>query len=381
MKLRIARYTQNYKSVFIWLLVFGINCSKAQDKSFLIHGIVTDAKVNALQGVNVIIKQSNSGTITDKNGEFQIRVISGQSLVFSFIGYDSRQIKISDPSPLQVILEMNDKSLDEVVVIGYGKVQKKDLTGAIESLSGKEIEKSMASNVTEALNGRVSGVLVTKASNRPGADMNIHIRGANSINYSNEPLYVIDGVPSQSGMRNINPADIESIDILKDASSTAIYGSRGANGVVIVVTKGASKKEGFQIEYNGYVGVKTPVRIPDMLGNKGNGMEYVNFRIAQWTNKFGASSLSSPSFLTSDERRHVKYGEYYDWLREFSQNALTSNNSLLVSGGSKNTSYTFGIGALTDGGIAGSENFKRMTSNIGIEQRLGDQFRAGLNAS
>ncbi|HJH71197.1 MAG TPA: TonB-dependent receptor [Bacteroidaceae bacterium] len=366
-----------------WMLLVLLICSiklLGQNNSLLVKGYVYDINKIPLPGVNVIVDENKTGTITDFDGFFEVKVQKGQTLLFSYVGYNTQKKKILSSATLEIILAENTNVLNDVVVIGYGKVQKKDLTGSIESLSNKELVKAMTPNVTEALNGRVSGVLVTKASNRPGADMNIQIRGVNSINFSNEPLYVIDGVPSQSGMRHINSNDIESIDILKDASSCAIYGSRGANGVVIVTTKGAHKKEGFSIEYNGYVGVKTPTRMPDMLGNKGNGMEYVNFRIAQWTNKFGESSLSSPSFLTDDERRHVKYGEYYDWLREFSHEALTTNNSLLLSGGTQNTSYTFGVGYMIDDGIAGSEKFERFTTNIGIEQRLGDKLKAGLSS-
>lgn len=372
--------SEKYTYLFILFISFGLQHAWGQNIAFILKGKITNVQMEALMGVNVINQESNVGTTTNANGDFQIKVLEGQSLNFSFIGYDFKQIKVANTGFLNIRLEENTKSLNDVVVIGYGKVFRKDLTGSIESISGKEIVKAMATDITEALNGRVSGVLVTKASNRPGADMNIQIRGASSFNYSNEPLYVIDGVPSQSGMRNLNSVDIESIDILKDASSCAIYGSRGAHGVVIITTKGALKKEGFNIEYNGSLGFKTPTRMPDMIGSKGNGMDYVNFRIAQWTTKFGAASLSSPSFLTNEERNHVKYGEYYDWLREFSQNALTSNNSILVSGGSKNTSYTFGIGYNRDGGIAGSENFDRLTTNIGLEQRLDNKIKIGINA-
>jgi len=380
MKVFTSRFIRNYTWLLILFISLGFQNISAQEQSFILKGRVADIHKVALPGVNVVLKENNTGSITDSNGDFELKVSKGQSLIFSFVGYSSKQIIVSGSGFLLITLEENTELLSDVVVIGYGKVQKKDLTGSIESLSNKELMKAMTPNVTEALNGRISGVLVTKASNRPGADMSVHIRGANSFNFSNEPLYVIDGVPSQSGMRHLNSADIESIDVLKDASSCAIYGSRGSNGVVIITTKGAVQKEGFNIEYNGYVGVKTPERMPDMLGNKGNGMEYVNFRIAQWTNKFGVSSLSSPSFLTSDERRHIKNGEYYDWLREFSRDASTTNQNVSVSGKSKNTSYTFGFGYMNDGGIAGAENFDRLTSNIGIEHKLGDKFRVGINA-
>lgn len=379
MELHIKQSINGLSRLLIMLFIFGMNLN-AQTGTFLIKGYVYDMSNSSLPGVNVVVNETKAGTITGINGEFEIRVTKGANLQFSYVGFKSKQLKVNSSQNLKVILEEDAQALGDVVVIGYGKVQKKDLTGSIESLSGKEITKAMSANITEALNGRVSGVLVTKTSNRPGADMSIQIRGTNSFNYSNEPLYVIDGVPSQSGMRHLNSEDIESIDVLKDASSCAIYGSRGSNGVVIVTTKGANKKEGFTVEYSGYVGVKTPTNLPDMLGNKGNGMEYMDFRIAQWTNKFGKSSLSTPGFLTDDERRRVKHGEYYDWLREYAKDGLTTNNNVSVSGGSKNTSYTFGMGYMNDGGIAGAENFERLTSNIGIEHRLADKLKIGMNA-
>lgn len=353
----------------------------AQGKAFAVSGHVTDTKGAPVVGATIIVDRTMNGTTTASDGSYRITVREGDLMRFSFMGCVTQEFTASAAlSHLDVTLEEDAQQIGNVVVIGYGTIQKKDLTGSIESLSGTEIAKAMTVNPADALNGRVSGVLVTKASNRPGADMSIQIRGLNSFNYSNEPLYVIDGVPSSSGMRHINPEDIESIDILKDASSCAIYGSRGANGVVIVTTKGVNNKEGFTIEYSGYAGVKTPTRIPDMLGSKGDGMEYVDFRIKQWTTKFGASSLSTDAFLTPNERRHIKHGEYYDWLREFSRNAVTTNHSLSASGSTASTSYTFGVGYMQDGGLAGSENFSRLTANVGLEYRVREKARIGMRA-
>lgn len=353
----------------------------AQGKAFAVSGHVTDTKGAPVVGATIIVDRTMNGTTTASDGSYRITVREGDLMRFSFMGCVTQEFTASAAlSHLDVTLEEDAQQIGDVVVIGYGTIQKKDLTGSIESLSGTEIAKAMTVNPADALNGRVSGVLVTKASNRPGADMSIQIRGLNSFNYSNEPLYVIDGVPSSSGMRHINPEDIESIDILKDASSCAIYGSRGANGVVIVTTKGVNNKEGVTIEYSGYAGVKTPTRIPDMLGSKGDGMEYVDFRIKQWTTKFGASSLSTDAFLTPNERRHIKHGEYYDWLREFSRNAVTTNHSLSASGSTASTSYTFGVGYMQDGGLAGSENFSRLTANVGLEYRVREKARIGMRA-
>ncbi len=377
---------KQYKVILLLCCVaaflFGTGFVSAQNKLIEIEGQVTDKDKQPLVGVTIVISGQHTGTTTDSNGRYAIKTKSGDLLQFSFIGYKSQTIA-AQPSQttLNVVMQDDNQALEEVVVIGYGTVQKKDLTGSIESLGGKELSKAMVINPAEALNGRVSGVVVTKSSNRPGSDMRIEIRGKNSFNFSNEPLYVIDGVPSYSGgIRHLNPDDIESIDVLKDASSCAIYGSRGSNGVVIVTTKGATKKEGFTVDYNGYIGVKTPTRMPDMLGSKGNGMEYVNFRTKQWEVKMGASSLATEAFLTENERRHIKHGEYYDWLREFSKDSFTTNHSVAASGSTEKTSYTFGLGYMKDGGLAGSEEFTRMTANIGLEYRASDRFKMGMSA-
>lgn len=345
-----------------------------------VTGIVKDKGNIPIAGVSVIVEKTYDGVATDIDGNFALDVPKGSYINISFLGMISQRFEILGEMNLSVILLDDEELLDDVVVIGYGSVQKKDLTGSIETLSGDELVKVNNSNVTESLNGKITGVLVSKSSNRPGADMSIQIRGLNSINSSNEPLYVIDGVPSYSGMKHLSASDIESIDILKDASSCAIYGSRGANGVVIITTKGATKKKGFSIEYNGSIGIKTPTRIPDMIGNKGNGLEYVDYRIALWKKKYGDTSLSRPDFLTADEKRRIRNGEYYDWLREISSNSLVTSHSINSTGGSEKTSYSFGVGYLNDDGMVGKENFERITANVGLEHRFSDKVTTGISS-
>lgn len=345
-----------------------------------IQGKVTEAGKEPLVGVSVMLKGSTKGTTSDLDGKFSIEVPSKKSvLVFKFLGFIPQEHECSGRNPLVVDLTPENMQLTDVVVVGYGTQQKKDLTGAIQSMKSVELEKAMNANITESLNGRIAGVLVTKSSNRPGADMSVEIRGLNSINSSNEPLYVIDGVPSYSGMKFLSASDIESIDVLKDASSCAIYGSRGANGVVIITTKGANKTKGFTIEYNGSEGLKVPTRIPDMIGNKGNGMEYVDYRIKLWKKKYGDASLSRSDFLTDAERKRIRYGQYYDWLRELSQNSFVSTHNINSTGSTENTSYTVGLGFTKDEGLIGNENFTRITVNGGIEHKVSKLIKSGFN--
>ncbi len=352
----------------------------AQNATVSVSGKVTDKTNEPLIGASIVIEGSQVGTVADIDGNFQLNVPTGKNIVISYTGFISKKLGITKSETLSIILDEDSKLLKDIVVFGYGKMEKKDLTGSIQTINTEELQKSMAVNVTEALNGRVSGVLVSKTSNRPGADMSIQIRGKNSINSSNEPLYVIDGVPSQTGLRHLNSSDIESIDILKDASSSAIYGSRGANGVVIVTTKGANKKDGFSIDYNGSVGVITPTRIPDMIGNKGNGLEYVDYKIALWRKKYGESSLGRSDFFTEDEKRRIKYGEYYDWLREISDVAMTTNHNVSASGNSDKVSYTLGLGYTKEEGMIGNEDFNRITANLGLEYKMSDRFKMGMNS-
>ena len=354
--------------------------AQTQTNMVNVTGTVKGEDGLTIPGVNVVLENSNIGVVSDFDGNFEITIPKGGVISISFIGMLSQKFTISKDILLSVVLQDNLEMLDAVVVIGYGTIKKKDLTGSIATISGDDLARVNNPNVTETLNGKIAGVVVSKTSNRPGAGMSMLIRGQNSINSSNEPLYVINGIPSYSGLKFISSSDIESIDVLKDASSTAIYGSRGANGVVIITTKGSTKKKGLSIEYNGYVGVKTPTRIPDMIGNKGNGLDYVDYRIALWKKKYGDASLSRTDFLTDAEKQRIRNGEYYDWLREISDNSIVQNHSINSSGGNEQTSYSFGMSYLNDDGMVGKEGYERITVNIGLEHQLTDKITTGISS-
>ena len=369
---------------FFTVVLPGICCllpmlSAAQTTGKKVQGSVLDSGRLPLSGVSVTVVGTTTGTTTDAAGHFTIIAPAEGRLGFSIIGYKPKMVPVAGINGA-IVLEADPRMLEDLVVIGYGAVKKKDLTGAIQSISGATLEKAMTPDVTQALNGRVSGVNVFKSSNRPGAGMSVQIRGTNSFNFSNEPLYVINGVPSTNGMRHLNADDIESIDVLKDASSSAIYGSRGANGVVIITTKGAGKRDGVEVNYNGYTGIKNAARVPDMIGAMGNGLDYVDYRVALWTNKYGPSSLSRPDFLTDKEKERIRYGEYYDWAREILHTGTINNHNLSASGGTEKTSYSFGVGYFNEEGIIGKENFNRLTANIGLEQRFNKYIKTGFNA-
>ena len=232
-----------------------------------ISGKVIDEQSNeGLPGVSVVVKGTQKGAITDMDGGFSFSVPDGAvTLVFSFVGYESQEILVGNSSVINISLKPDLKQLDEMVVVGYGEQRKKDLTGAVASLQTKDITRANPVLASKAIQGQVAGATVTKTSNRPGAGYNITIRGENTINNSTEPLVVIDGLMG-GNINNLNPNDIQSMDILKDASSTAIYGARGANGVIIITTKkGVSGKP--RVSYDAYVGLKVPGHVPRLMNS------------------------------------------------------------------------------------------------------------------
>jgi TonB-dependent SusC/RagA subfamily outer membrane receptor len=242
---------------FFSFLIFAL---QAQERS--INGKVISAEDGSpIPGVTVMVKGTNQGTITDVDGNFSLSVPpDAEKLVFSFVGMLTQEVNIQDN--LKIEMEQDVVGLDEVVVLGYGTSSKRALTGSIQKISSESFTTNTSSNVAVALQGRASGVQITQSNGAPGADVNIRIRGVSSINSGGEPLIVVDGMPGGLSLNDINPNDIESIEILKDASSSAIYGSRAANGVVLVTTKRGSEKTLFSVDYQH--GINTPTNMLDI---------------------------------------------------------------------------------------------------------------------
>ncbi len=233
----------------------------------VITGTVTDETGERLPGTNVLVKGTTMGDITDVNGAFSLDVPDENSiLVFSFTGFITQEVVVGNQTNLTIILKQDDLLLNEVVVVGYGEIKKSDLTGAVASVQTKDIVRGNPIIAAKAIQGQVAGATVTKLNNKPGTGYSITIRGENTINNSTEPLVVIDGLMG-GNINNLNPNDIQSMDILKDASSTAIYGSRGANGVIIITTKkGVSGKP--RVSYDSYIGVKNPAHLPELMNTE-----------------------------------------------------------------------------------------------------------------
>ena len=253
----------------MFILVFVSMSAYAQ--SLTVTGKVIDSEGYEVIGGSVTIKgAAGVGTVSDVNGNYSLKVndASKDVLVFSYVGMTSQEVKVDGRSVIDVTLKADAVMLEEVVAIGYATVKRKDLTGSVASVNSKELSKVPTSDITQALAGRMAGVQVMQSEGAPGASISIRVRGGISITQSNEPLYIIDGFRSEVGMSTLDPAEIETIDILKDASATAIYGARGANGVVVITTKSGGKEGKATVTFDSYVGFKKVAKKLDVLSTR-----------------------------------------------------------------------------------------------------------------
>ncbi|QHW01181.1 SusC/RagA family TonB-linked outer membrane protein [Spirosoma endbachense] len=345
-----------------------------------ISGKVSDEKGQGLPGVSVVVKGTTRGTTTDTDGNFRLAVPSkGTALVFSFVGYLPQEVTVGAQNVIAITMQPDDKTLSEVVVVGYGTQKKADVTGAIASISSTAITQAATPDATGALQGRVPGAVVVKNVGKPGSGYSISIRGTSSIGgsnlpSSNSPLYVIDGIPTTSGLNDLNPADIEKIDILKDASATAIYGSRGAKGVVIVTTKrGKSGKT--TLSYDAYVGARVPVHLPNMF----TGPEYVAFRTAMFQAQGKDVSRNNTTFFTPEQWANIDAGKFTDWPNLILKNGLQMNHNITASGGDDKTRFAISAGLLQENGNVSPESFKRYSLRGNVDRQINDRWRTGLN--
>ncbi len=337
-----------------------------------VSGKVVDADSgDPLSGVSIFIKGTQRGTTSDADGNYRLGdVPQGAVLSFSYLGYQQMEEPVGTQSVINVSLQPLGAQLNEVVVVGYGTQRRGDLTGAITSLGAEELTKGgSVSNVAQALQGRASGVVVTQNSKAPGGSMSIRIRGSNSVSSTNEPLYVVDGFPTNNGI-NLNPDDIESMEILKDASATAIYGSRGANGVVMITTK-RGKAGQSNIAYSGYTGTQNPIVPFEMLDGK-RYMLLANdlYREieGQENQEFGAYTQSQ---LNSDVNT--------DWIDATTRKGVVQSHNLQFTGGGENTKVLSSLGYFKQDGILKNTDFSRVSGRVNIDQQVNDYIKAGAS--
>ncbi len=368
-------------------------------------GKIVDTEGNPLPGVNILEKGTTNGTISDLNGKYMISVSSDSAiLIFSYVGFLTEEMPAGTETELNMTLLEDLIGLSEVVVVGYGTTKKSDLTGSVTSFNSEQLTGMKKTDVSQAIQGQMAGVDVRRLSSKPGAPMSIKIRGNTVIKNDNvgndgvsdspdddlsKPLYVVDGI-FMDDINAINPADIEKMDILKDASATAIYGSRGANGVVIITTKSGFEGK-TQITYDGSIGFNQATNIPEML----NGEQYVKFvddalRAIKWQdaiNKGGTPSADvwnnlsvdpATEFIGSNEQSNVANGRYTDWVDKFQKTGVQTSHNVGVFGGSDGLIYNASVGYLKDEGVIGIEEFERYTANVGVEKKFDAIFSAGL---
>ncbi len=330
-----------------------------------ISGTVKDANGTPLPDVNITIEGTAKGTKTDFDGNFTIEADKGQVLIFSYIGMQTQKVTVADTNTIDVVLIENLNSLGEIVVIGYGKsVRKEDLTGAVSMIGTKDIEKTPLTNVDQAIQGRASGIQLIQASGAPGAGFKIRVRGSNSITGNNDPLVVVDGLIGV-GINSVNPSDIQSVSILKDASSTAIYGNRGANGVVIITTKkGTAGKS--TIEFGSYVSFSNPLNKLDLLSPA----EFIDFAN---TKNIGAGAGPIPVFDTQDKIDNA-IANAVDYQDALYRTATTQNYSLAFRGGSEKMNYYLSANYLDQDGLALNTNFKRYALRSNISADISDKL-------
>lgn len=333
-----------------------------------VSGKVIDSSGLGLPGVSVVIKGTTNGTITGNDGSYSIsNVLTNAILQFSFVGMKSQEIAVGGKTTINVTLAEDAIGLEEVVAVGYGTVKKSDITGSIASVSSdKLLQVKAISNVAQALQGQTAGVQVNQRSGQPGESMSIKIRGTNSISASNDPLYVVDGMPLNSMSAQLNPNDIESIEILKDASSTAIFGSRGANGVIMITTK--SGKDGkTKIAYDGYVGVQSLRKKMDLI----NATEF-----AQLQNEVATNDGKS---LPWTQSQIDGLGEGTDWQDLVYRDALVQNHNLSFSGGANSTKFYTSFGYFDQNGIIQNSGLKRISFTGKVDQRINDKLNLVTN--
>ena len=345
--------------------------SKAKDgeaaqQANKVTGIVKDANGEPVIGANVTVKGQSIGTITDIDGRFVLDAPKDAVLQITYIGYVPQEVKVSGKKELNVVLKEDTETLDEVVVIGYGTAKKSDLTGATAQIKPEALTSSVVGNALESLQGKAAGVAVFN-DNKPGASPSIRVRGSGSITASNEPLYVVDGFPLMDGnISDLNPSDIESMEILKDASSTAIYGSRGANGVVMITTK-KGKSGTKNLSVNTSVGVQMPGRLANLI----SGEDFINFMNAGYKNQGSNIPFSGiPSTYTTDT----------NWEKEILENSsLLQDYSITFDGSSNKTNYMLSTGFYNQEGLLKAQNYQKYTFHGNLQHSFNKWLTVGAN--
>ena len=337
-----------------------INYSMAQKT---VTGTVSSEDGSALPGVTVVVKGTTVGAVTNEMGQYSLSVAEDQNvLVFSFIGMKPQEIEVGTQSVINVVMLADVIGLEEVVAIGYGTERRGNITGAISSVTTQDIQELPIIDAGSALQGRATGVMALSSGNRPGDGVTIRIRGRRSLTATNDPLYVVDGIPYEGNINDINPRDIKSMEILKDASATAIYGSRGANGVILITTtRGGNYPT--TVSYNGYYGVTSPLGKPDLM----NGEQYTRLK-----------EVGGRPFTAAEEEA-IARGVSTDWLDLIVGNGYQQSHQLGVRGGSQKTAFALAANLFNEQAVIETQEFTRKTLRINLDHHVSDRIRVGTS--
>ena len=347
------------KACLLLLLVTASFALPAWAQNITVRGRVTSETAQPIAGVSVVVKGTTTGTTTNDDGQYQISAPPNATLVFSSVGFPEKEIVIGSQTTLNVSLTTTTTDLQQVVVVGYGTQRREAVTGSVASIGGERLREVPTPNISQALQGRLAGVDITQTSTRPGATMQIRVRGTRSLSADNNPLIVLDGIPFIGSLADINPNDIKSLDVLKDASATAIYGARGANGVIIVTTNKGGRGRKPQINYNGYTGMQEVFAKYPMM----NGPEFAALRAARGQYVNGA-----------DEKNDIDT----DWQDLFYKTGVVTDHNISLSGGTETGNYNFGGGYYLNQGVIPTQQYKRYSLRGSLEQQVGRLFRFGL---
>jgi TonB-linked SusC/RagA family outer membrane protein len=350
----------DYKVLENNLIVITLKSTQIQST---ISGKVTDAASReGLPGVSIVVKGTSNGVNSDLNGNYTITVADpNATLVFSFIGYKQEEVVLVGKAIVNVQLSLDVTALSEVVVIGYGTQKRSDITGTVASLPKDKLEMTPNLNIAQAIQGSIAGVMIQTTSSGAASEESIMIRGRNSIAASNNPLIVLDGIPYGGQIRDINPNNVESIEILKDASSAAIYGSRASSGVILITTKqGVSGK--LKVSYDGKYSIQSFANLPDLM----TGPEYYDFKMIRY-----------PGAMTQSEKDMYESGKWTNWMDLAFRKGSSQKHDLSVSGGSENTTYFLSFGLLDVKGLALNDNYRNYTTRINIDAKISDWLSIG----
>ncbi|HEY4207820.1 MAG TPA: TonB-dependent receptor, partial [Puia sp.] len=359
-----------FSALFLFAFAIGMLTGYSVYAQEVIKGHVSDQSGADLVGVTIQSKLTGKATTTNGQGNFEITVKIGDELSLSYVGYKSKKVLVSGPQKIEVVLTSEQASMNDVVVIGYGSVRRKDLTGSVGTVNMSDLGKAPVRSFDEALAGRLAGVQVSSTEGQPGSSINVIIRGNNSITQDNSPLYVIDGFPVENPNNGlINPEDIESISVLKDASATAIYGARGANGVILITTK-HGKMGVPTLSYNGYYGTQKNIKTIPLMSP----YEFIKLQQEIGVNM---DSTYLANGVTVDDYKNV---QGIDWQNQLYRNAPMMTHNLSLTGGTEKTRYLLSGNLFDQKGIVINSGFKRYQGKMNLEQTVSNKVKVGINA-